>query len=73
MHPEAPTTRPALPEDPPKDRTGPSVPERLAAILNLVRILLGHGRRLTETVTAINRPGCYSAGSSCYKIGTIEI
>ncbi len=52
MQPEASTTRSAPPEDLPKDRTGPSVPERLAAILRLVRILLGHGRRLTETVPA---------------------
>ena len=51
MQPEAPPTpRPALP-DPPKDRS-PTVPERLAALLHLVRVLLGHGRRLTETISA---------------------
>ena len=52
MHPEAPTIpRPAQP-DPPKDRTSQTMPERLTALLHLVRILLGHGRRLAETTAA---------------------
>ncbi len=42
-------TRPATP-DPAQDRAGRSVPERLAALLHVVRVLLGHGRRLVETV-----------------------
>ena len=51
MQPEAPhTTRPNLPPDPPKDRPGVTVLEGLAAFLYIVRVLLGHGRRLTETV-----------------------
>jgi len=42
-------TRPATP-DPEQDRTGRTMPERLAALLHVVRVLLGHGRRLVETV-----------------------
>jgi len=53
----APTiTRPA-PPDPAQDRAGrtlpaPTIPQRLAALLHVVRVLLGHGRRLVETVPA---------------------
>ena len=41
--------------DPTPDRTGEpvaaaTIPQRLAALLNVVRVLLGHGRRLVETV-----------------------
>jgi len=43
-------TRPALP-DPTRDRAGrTTIPERLAALLHVVRVLLGHGRRLVEIV-----------------------
>ncbi len=46
----APTmTRPAT-SDPAQDLAGRTIPERLAALLHVVRVLLGHGRRLTETV-----------------------
>jgi len=53
-HTAPPTTRPATP-DPAQDRTGPTIPpptipQRLAALLHVVRVLLGHGRRLVETV-----------------------
>jgi len=46
--------RPDLP-DPTQDRAGRTVaaatiPARLAALLHVVRVLLGHGRRLVETV-----------------------
>ena len=52
MEHTAPTmTRPATP-DPAQDRAGRSLPERLAALLHVVRVLLGHGRRLTEIVPA---------------------
>ncbi len=50
MEHTAPTmTRPATP-DPAQDRTGRTMPKRLAALLHVVRVLLGHGRRLIETV-----------------------
>ena len=42
-------TRPATP-DPAQDRAGRTMPQRLAALLHVVRVLLGHGRRLVETV-----------------------
>ncbi len=53
-HTAPPLTRPASP-DPAQDRTGrtitpPTIPQRLAALLHVVRVLLGHGRRLVETV-----------------------
>jgi len=63
-HAAPPSTRPATP-DPAQDRTGrtiapptiappaippPTIPHRLAALLHVVRVLLGHGRRLVETV-----------------------
>ena len=54
MEHTAPTTcRPASP-DPTQVRIGRTVPaatipERLAALLHVVRVLLGHGRRLAET------------------------
>jgi len=49
-------SRPAT-SDPAQDRTGGTVaaatiPQRLAALLRVVRVLLGHGRRLVETVPA---------------------
>ena len=48
------TTTQAAPPDPIQDRVGRTVPtatipERLAALLHVVRVLLGHGRRLVET------------------------
>jgi len=50
MEQTAPTmTRPATP-DPAQDRAGRTIPARLAALLHVVRVLLGHGRRLVETV-----------------------
>ena len=42
-------TRPASP-DSAQDRAGRTMPQRLAALLHVVRVLLGHGRRLVETV-----------------------
>ena len=42
-------TRPASP-DPAQDRAGRTMPQRLAALLHVVRVLLGHGRRLVQTV-----------------------
>ena len=60
MHPEAPTIpRPPQP-DPARDRPAQTVPERLAALLHLVRVLLGHGRRLTETATAQAASPCFA-------------
>ena len=55
MEHTAPTTTQAVPPDPTQDRAGRTVPaatipERLAALLHVVRVLLGHGRRLAETV-----------------------
>ena len=41
--------RPTEP-DPPQDRAGKTVPERIAAVLHAVRTLFGYGRHLTETV-----------------------
>jgi len=50
MEHTAPTsTRPA-PPDPTQDRASRTLPARLAALLHVVRVLLGHGRRLTQTV-----------------------
>ena len=45
---KTPTARPTQP-DPTQDRTGPAIPESLAALLHLVQILLGYGRRLAQT------------------------
>jgi len=42
-------TQPA-PPDPAQDRPASTLPARLAALLHVVRVLLGHGRRLVETV-----------------------
>ena len=55
MEHTAPTTSQPAPPDPTQDRAGqtvpaPTIPERLAALLHVVRVLLGHGRRLVETV-----------------------
>ena len=46
--PTAPTTPETTPTVPPKDRPA-AIPERLATVLQLVRVLLTHGRRLAET------------------------
>ncbi len=48
---ETPTARPTQP-NPEGVRTGSAMPESIAALLQLVRILLTHGRRLVETVHA---------------------
>ena len=51
-HTASTASRPA-PPDPAQDRAGLTVvtlPQRLAALLHVVRVLLGHGRRLAETV-----------------------
>ncbi len=55
MEHTAPITALPAPPDPTQDRAGrsvptPTIPERLAALLHVVRVLLGHGRRLVETV-----------------------
>ncbi len=55
MEHTAPTTTQAAPPDPTQDRAGrtepaATIPQRLAALLHVVRVLLGHGRRLAETV-----------------------
>jgi hypothetical protein len=48
-NPAAPTTpEPASPDT----RQGPTVPQRLAALIQIVRVLLGHGRRFAETAAA---------------------
>ncbi len=49
-HPGEATLSQNAPTDPPKDRVGTAMPQGIAALLQLVRILLGHGRRLVETV-----------------------
>ena len=47
--------------DPPKDRCGRTLPERIAGVLRAVRTLLGYGRHMVETVKhraeAPNFPG----------------
>jgi len=52
MEHTAPTLTRPVPTDPTPDRTGgtATIPQRLAALLHVVRVLLGHGRRLVETV-----------------------
>jgi hypothetical protein len=40
----------AAPSDPPQDRPGPTVPERIGALLRVVRVLLGYGRHLAGTL-----------------------
>jgi hypothetical protein len=41
---------PAAPPDPPQDQPGNTVPEYIAVFLHAVRILLGYGRHLLDTV-----------------------
>jgi hypothetical protein len=41
---------PASPPDPPQDQPGNTVPEYIAVFLHAVRILLGYGRHLLDTV-----------------------
>jgi hypothetical protein len=52
-HSNVTSTAPTIPQPtatvPPKDRPGQTIPARLAAVLQIVRILLTHGRRLAET------------------------
>ena len=52
-HPGEATLSQNAPTDPPKDRVGTAMPQGIAALLQLVRILLTHGRRLVETVNTI--------------------
>ena len=44
--------------DPPKDRPGKPVPERIAAMLSLVAVLAEYGRHLAETIEQIGRASC---------------
>jgi len=50
MEHTSPTTNQPAPPDPTQDRPGRTMPHRLAALLHVVRVLLGHGRRLVEIV-----------------------
>jgi len=50
MEHTAPTSAQPTPPDSTQDRPTPGLPARLAALLYVVRVLLGHGRRLAETV-----------------------
>jgi hypothetical protein len=70
-HPSA-TPRPAdTPPDPPADRAGRTVPERIAAVLHTVRTLLGFGRHLTETAPQRAAAPTFPTIAVCFGTGRL--
>jgi hypothetical protein len=63
----APATHcPASPADPHPDRPGRTMPARIAALLHTVRIMLGFGRHLAETVTQRSATPDFNPIAACY-------
>ena len=60
------TTHPASPPDPPQDRPGSTVPERIAFLLHAVGILLGYGRHLLNTVRHRAAAPTFPAIAACF-------
>jgi hypothetical protein len=61
----------ATPTDPPADRPGRAVPERIALLLNTIRILLGFGRHLANTAQhRATHPG-FNAIAVCFGTGRV--
>ena len=57
---------PASPADPPQDQPGIPVPEYIAALLYVVRILLGYGRHLLATVPHRATAPTFPALAACF-------
>jgi hypothetical protein len=62
---------PACPPDPQPDRPRPATPQRIAALLHVVRILLGYGRHLADTVRDRAAAPGFPAIAACF--GTLDL
>src|ERR1700722_19176093 len=62
---------PASPDDPQTDRPGKTVPERIAALLHTVRIMLGFGRNLAATATQRSTSDDFNAIAACFGTGRL--
>jgi hypothetical protein len=65
-------TDPASPPDPQPDRPGRTMPRRIAIFLHTVRIMLGFGRRLAETVTQRATTPDFNPIAACYGTGRLS-
>src|SRR5580692_7547715 len=66
MESAAATPCPAPPNDPHPDRPGRTMPARIAALLHTVRIMLGFGRHLAETVTHRSAGPDFNPIAACF-------
>jgi hypothetical protein len=76
QHAAAATPCPASPPDPQPDRPGETVPartipERIAALLHTVRILLGYGRHLAETAQHRSASPDFNPIAACFGTGRL--
>ena len=72
MRPDALTNPgPASPPDPPQVRSSPTIPERIAALLHAVHVLLGYGRHLADTVN--QRAAAPSFTTVAARFGTAKL
>lgn len=71
MHAAPAAPGPASPPDPQPDRSGSTIPERIAALLHVVRILLGYGRHLAETVKDRAAAPSFTSIAACF--GTADL
>ncbi len=65
------TACPASPDDPQSDRPARTVPERIAALLHTVRIMLGFGRHLAETAKQRSASPEFNAIAACFGTGRL--
>jgi hypothetical protein len=71
-HPGATPIPAETPPDPPTDRAGRTVPERIAAVLHTVRTLLGFGRHLTETAPQRAAAPTFPTIAVCFGTGRLS-
>ncbi len=65
------TACPASPDDPQPDRSARTVPERIAALLHTVRIMLGFGRHLAETAKQRSASPEFNVIAACFGTGRL--
>jgi len=61
------------PPDPAQDRPSGAMPERIATLLHVIRILLGHGRRLAETVKHRAAAPGFTCIAACFGTASLPV
>jgi hypothetical protein len=72
MGPTAPAEPAASPLDPPQDHAATTLPHNITVILHAVRILLGYGRHLIDTIRDRAAAPNFNAIAACFGTANIE-